>query len=190
MDESTSRRFWAKVWKTEGCWFWTASVDRNGYGQFRLGTRTVKAHRAAYEELIGAMPEGLEPDHLCRQRRCVNPAHIEMVSHRENILRGLAPSAVHARKKCCPKGHAYDEANTRITPDGKRICRTCHKARQVARNSGLGQGYNHAIKTHCPQGHPYNPENTYVLPSRPNARYCRACQRERVARRPPAPRTY
>lgn len=185
--KSTEERFWAKVWKTEGCWFWTASVDHNGYGQFRHGTRTVKAHRYAYETLVGPIPKGLEPDHKCRRHRCVNPADMELVTHRVNVLRGTAPSAIHARKTHCPNGHAYDEANTYRYPDGGRRCRTCQRA---AQNRGLGQGHNNAIKTHCPQGHEYTPENTYVLPTRPNARYCRACQRirvkERATRKPPA----
>jgi len=185
-ESSDSKRFWRKVWKTEGCWFWTASVDSHGYGQFRVGTRTIKAHRFAYEELIGPIPDGLEPDHLCRQHRCVNPTHLEMVTHRENILRGMAPSALHARKTKCPKGHPYDEANTRIDGRGSRQCRACKKARTVSLSKNVGQGHNNAVKTACPQGHPYSPENTYVLPSRPNARYCRACQKERTARRPPA----
>src|SRR6266496_2265386 len=88
-------RFWAKVDRSGGsraCWLWTGKTGRDGYGRIGLGGRgalvRVRAHRFAYELLIGPIPDGLQIDHLCRVRHCVNPAHLEPVTQRENILRG------------------------------------------------------------------------------------------------------
>jgi hypothetical protein len=89
-------RFWAKVEKTDGCWFWRARIIATGYGSFSLDGRKVMAHRFAYELLVGPIPEDLELDHLCRVRHCVNPAHLEPVTHRENILRGMRAAAQQA----------------------------------------------------------------------------------------------
>lgn len=93
-------RFWAKVDRTTGdaCWPWTARLDRDGYGTLKMPTgRSIRAHRFAYELLVGPIPEGLVIDHLCRNRRCVNPAHLEPVTAEENWRRGDAPSAISAR---------------------------------------------------------------------------------------------
>lgn len=122
-------RFWAKV-ENAGCWLWTGSRSGHGYGQFWVDGRTVPAHRVAYEALVGPIPDDLEPDHLCPNRNCVNPSHIALVSHRANTLRGQAPTALNARKTHCPRGHAYDEANTywqRHDGGIHRRCLTCHR---------------------------------------------------------------
>lgn len=95
-------RFWAKVDKTDSCWLWTASVNQLGYGRFRVDNTTrVTAHRYAYETLVGPIPDGQELDHLCRVRSCVNPAHLEPVSHRENVLRGTSSWAAHYHGRDC-----------------------------------------------------------------------------------------
>lgn len=107
-----------------GCVEWTAGLFRNGYGQVRDGKRKRLAHRVVYEMLVGDIPEGLELDHLCRNRACVSPAHLEPVTKRENILRSECPSAVHARKTHCPSGHEYTQENTRMYR-GSRHCRAC-----------------------------------------------------------------
>lgn len=127
-------RFWSKVNFTDACWLWTAQTSA-GYGGFRLGAgddgkrRRVLTHRWAYEFCVGPIPEGLTIDHLCRVRRCVNPEHLEAVTMRENILRGVGPSAQNARKEGCPAGHPYDEDNTRWERE-KRHCRACHRSWQ------------------------------------------------------------
>jgi len=126
-------RFWAKVDKTETCWLWMGGRN-NGYGYFRLGGTggpRAYAHRFAYEQLIGPVPDGLQLDHLCRVRHCVNPAHLEPVTSRENCLRGESLQAANAQKTHCPKGHLYDAANTWITAEGWRACRTCQNARNL-----------------------------------------------------------
>lgn len=102
MGERTfSDRFWSKVDKSGTCWLWTASIRATGYGQFRVGKRTRDAHRVAWELTNGSVPDGLQLDHLCRNRACVRPDHLEPVTQRENILRGTAPTAVNAVKTHC-----------------------------------------------------------------------------------------
>ncbi len=120
-----------------GCWLWTASVYPSGYGQIVLPQQQHKhAHRLSYEYFVGPIPEGLDLDHLCRVRSCVNPKHLEPVSRSENIRRGLAPGMGAARnlaKTHCPHGHEYTEKNTYIgkNPSGKpnRNCRECSRIR-------------------------------------------------------------
>lgn len=129
-------RFWPKVVEhPDGCWVWTASVSK-GYGSFRGDTgTTVQAHRFAYRILVGDIPAGLEIDHLCRNRLCVNPWHMEPVPHRVNVLRGLAPTAANAHKTRCNNGHnlSGDNVYRRVTLR-KRECRTCRAgARRVER---------------------------------------------------------
>lgn len=139
---SVEERFWAKVnkngplWKGTPCWVWIASRNENGYGYFGPGMhhspRLVRVHRYAYELLVGPIPEGLTIDHLCRNRPCVNPAHMETVTNKENILRGLSTGAHNARKTHCPQGHPYDLFNTYLRRDKGRTgrnCRACDNAR-------------------------------------------------------------
>ena len=101
-----------------------------GYGQFWDGTRLVRAHRFAYEQIVGPIPDGLQLDHLCRVRSCVNPAHLEPVTCQVNLLRGTGASARNAIKTHCPQGHAYGDFNTYIRPEGWRRCRECHRAEE------------------------------------------------------------
>lgn len=117
-----------------GCWLWRGRITNAGYGQIgiREGGRQVtrSAHRISYETFIGPIPEGLVIDHLCRERRCVNPAHMEPVTQRENVMRSpIGPAALNARKTHCPQGHAYDEINTYWQSNGGRLCRTCQRER-------------------------------------------------------------
>lgn len=132
-------RWEAKVQKSDECWLWTGWVTPNGYGQIREGSRNARvlyAHRVAYELFMGPVPEGLQLDHLCRVRHCVNPFHLEAVTTRENTLRGTGPAAKCARVTHCPQGHPYDEENTHVDRRGKRVCRACqplHRKRRKAR---------------------------------------------------------
>lgn len=109
------------------CWLWLGSKTKpNGHGKFWLSdTRTyTTAHRVAYELLVSEIPTGLQLDHLCRVRHCVNPAHVEPVTPRINTLRGESFAASNAQKTHCPHGHPYDAKNTRIH-GGRRYCRAC-----------------------------------------------------------------
>lgn len=118
--------------KESGCWEWTGSRNTKGYGYFsRLG-HNILAHRAVYELLASPIPNGLEIDHQCRNPPCVNPAHLEPVTHRENIVRGINPAATHARQTHCVHGHEFNTQNTYIDPRGKRQCRACLNAATAA----------------------------------------------------------
>lgn len=131
-------RFWSKVERTESCWLWTAGQDGKGYGQFHRGfpLRTViRAHRYAFLMSGKTIPEGLELDHLCRNRRCVNPDHLEAVTIATNNLRGESIQAVNARKTHCLRGHPFTEANTRINKAGARVCIVCSKSRRTRERS-------------------------------------------------------
>jgi len=125
-----------RIEKTAGCWEWTGHINRWGYGLITLprsthgayvnGTpKSIGVHRAAYQVFVGPVPEGMQLDHLCRNRACCNPDHLEPVTLVENLARGESPSAINARKTECVKGHPFDEANTHINPQGHRVCRIC-----------------------------------------------------------------
>lgn len=124
---SAIERFLTKTNRTESCWLWEGGKTKGGYGTFKFQRRTVMAHRFAYESFVGTIPEGLHLDHLCRVRHCVNPAHLEPVANRENVLRGDTIPARNAVKTHCPQGHEYSEVNTYIHPDGRRTCRMCQQ---------------------------------------------------------------
>lgn len=124
-DPSPVVRFWARVNKTETCWLWTGPIDAAGYG--RMGRKSRLAHRVAYEWLIGAVPDEMELDHLCRVRNCVNVSHLEPVTHRENVLRGNSPFAQKSRQTHCIHGHLLSEDNIyreATRPNGRK-CRAC-----------------------------------------------------------------
>lgn len=129
-------KFWERVPVGPGCWEWAGSVSATGYGKFYVdGPRL--AHRVAYELTRGPIPDGLQIDHLCRNRRCVNPAHLEAVTQRVNILRGEGPCAKHARKTQCINGHDLSPENLyfyrQANGDHTRVCRTCVRIRNHRR---------------------------------------------------------
>lgn len=138
-------RFWPKVNKNGPvpesrpdlgpCWLWLARLNNKGYGEFSFDGRPQCAHRISFRLVVGAIPDGLELDHLCRIPACVNPAHLEPVTHQENIRRGL-PAQLSA---ACPKGHALVEPNLYVSRRGARTCRQCAMRRaqeQRVRNRG------------------------------------------------------
>lgn len=127
-------RFWEKVDKREDavCWDWTGALKANGYGQMLIHRDgrycKVHVHRFAYELLVGPIPEGLDLDHLCRNRKCVNPAHLEPVTRRENILRGQHRNILSHHANTCKHGHSLLDAY--VGKNGNRTCRTCMCAHQ------------------------------------------------------------
>lgn len=121
-------RFWRKVNKTSTCWLWLGTTW-DGYGKFRRNGHTQFVHRAVYETMVGPIPSGLQIDHLCRVRNCVNPSHLEVVTQLTNIRRGTNSNR---SKTHCPKGHPYSKENTYIprTRPNNRMCFSCKRKRE------------------------------------------------------------
>ena len=121
-------RFWATVTPgSDGCLIWTGARNPKGYGTFRTEEGTASAHRWAYTFRYGSIPDGMEIDHLCFIRACVNPDHMEPVTHAENVRRGRH-NQNHGKDKCI-HGHRFDEQNTSLDTLGKRVCRVCARRR-------------------------------------------------------------
>ena len=123
------QKFWSNINKTETCWLWIGRTkDRNStYGAMSVKGREYPAHRLSYLVLKGDIPKGFVIDHLCRVPACVNPDHLEVVTIRENNLRGIAPSSDNARKTHCQHGHPLFGENLYIEPRGFRNCRECKR---------------------------------------------------------------
>lgn len=128
-------RFLSKVDKTDSCWLWNGRTTPSGYGNFRVGGRQVPAHRWAYENFVGPIPSGLQIDHLCRVRNCVNPAHMEPVTSAENTRRGMAPNHVRHRNRLLGIGSCANHEYS----DRRKKCLTCQreyeKRKRIARNA-------------------------------------------------------
>lgn len=123
-ERAQQARFWMRVTK-DYCWLWTGETATNGYGRANIDGRNQPAHRVAYEWLVGPVPDGLELDHLCAVRNCVNPVHLEPVTHQVNVARAAA------KKRFCPRGHSLSGEN--LVPSalrrGKRDCLACSRER-------------------------------------------------------------
>ena len=147
-------RVWNRVCLGYGgeCWVWLGAMAQHGYGLYNHRY----AHIVLWEIHNGPVPDGLELDHLCRNRRCVNPRHLEPVTHRENILRGASPKAVTWRTGICGRGHEPDWIHNKRT--GKRCCRECTQlanrafyARHGERRRAASLAYYYAKKgRRCP----------------------------------------
>jgi hypothetical protein len=118
-----------------GCWAWTASTVPAGYGKIKVEGKWLLAHRVSWEFLYGKIPAGLQIDHLCRNPSCVNPAHMEVVTGRENVLRGSGPTAINHRKTLCMRGHPLSGDNLRQSKNGGRACMACDSARHRAKKN-------------------------------------------------------
>ena len=132
IEERLIAGFWRRVDMSneQGCWLWTGASQASGYGHTYIGggrrhARYAMAHRVAYEYWFGSIPDGKQIDHLCRNRACVRPSHLEVVTPRQNILRSPLGAGERARRTHCPKGHPYDDSNTYRSPRNQRSCRTC-----------------------------------------------------------------
>ena len=119
----TIAEMWGRVVRKDGCWQWDGGHDGRGYGEVRIGQRSFKVHRLTYTAFKGPIPEGLDIDHLCRNKGCCNPVHLEAVTRSENTLRGLGPKR-NKDKTHCSKGHPFDADNTYVDKKGHRYCRT------------------------------------------------------------------
>lgn len=157
-----------------GCWEWQAALTKNGYGVARHPVWGSRAHRVSYFLYKGPIPDGLHIDHLCRNRKCVNPDHLEVVTITENNRRAKG-WAYQKAKTHCPRGHLYDDANT-FFRHGWRMCRACKRqsdSRKYKRpgKKGVPPG------THCKRGHPFSGENLRINKAT-GQRICRTCHRE------------
>lgn len=122
---------------SSGCWIWHGAITRDGYGYISFDGKRSNAHRVIYLLLCGRIPKDLTCDHLCRNRACVRPDHVELVTAGENVLRGEGPSARNLRKRACQNGHAFTAANTYTyrsrTNSTMRMCRACDRQRHYER---------------------------------------------------------
>jgi len=135
MNETTLlNRILSRIDASGDCWIWTG-WNWDGYGVIQINNKQTMAHRALYERLAGHIPDGFTLDHLCRNKLCVNPDHLEPVTLRENILRGYGPLAQHARQTHCVHGHEFTAENTQIRRGGYRACKACAKATHRERNN-------------------------------------------------------
>lgn len=117
-----------------GCWNWTGQKSPKGYAVTHFkGISTTRAHRVFYMLLVGEVPKGFELDHLCRNRSCVNPDHLEVVTTKVNVLRGIGPTAINARKTHCIRGHPLSGDNLYTRRSGKRQCRICIRQQRKPR---------------------------------------------------------
>lgn len=159
---------------SSGCWLWLGAISKKGYATLNTGGgRTPLVHKFLYEQKFGCVPAGLELDHLCRVRCCVNPFHLEPVTHAENMRRGSQATATH-----CKRGHEFSPENTRIGINGQRFCRECLRknAREAAQNQ---QEIHRHSKLFCKRGHRLFGDNLYLETTERGKikRRCRECNR-------------
>lgn len=168
------------VMETE-CVEWQGSVATNGYGRFKLMGRHHQAHRLSYELLVGPIPPGLVIDHLCKNKRCINPEHLEAVTNVENLMRGEGIQARNKRKTHCNHGHPLSGDNLHISATtGERICKACRRVSQRKSDARRRRQHREANplppKVACRNGHPHTEEGLYVAPN--GTRTCKLCRRE------------
>ena len=168
------------------CWPWVASLSKGGYGNYAIYSegerKNTTAHRISYLLFVGVIPDGHHIDHLCRNRSCTNPKHLEAVTQKENILRGVGVTARNAQKTHCINGHEFSLDNTIISNVG-RSCRECARSLvdkyQKELKEKVQNGYEpKPTKTHCKYGHLLSGENLFISPTKGTVQ-CRICNQER-----------
>lgn len=164
--------------RLSGCWEWNGATNNRGYGVSSRGGRAVLAHRLAYETWVGPIPKGMVVNHLCENKCCVNPKHLEVTTNIDNLH--------YSQKDCCVRGHELSGSNIKYVRGKGRTCLKCVKERNAEhhRRTYVPTGTKRGPKPKavCPQGHKMTPENTYVKP-RTGHRECRECNRVRAAKK-------
>ena len=127
-------RLWPRVTKTETCWLWHRA-EPHGYGKISVNGRHEYVHRVVYEMLRGPIPEGMQIDHLCRNKLCCNPDHLEPVTRKENLARGIDANAAKRNQSHCKNGHEWAPPNLRVASNGRRFCKPCADARRRAKRA-------------------------------------------------------
>ena len=138
-SRTMQERFDNYVKKTDTCWEWTGSISPEGYGRTNINKKPMYTHRVFYEMLVGPIPPGMTIDHLCRNRKCLNPAHLEVVTQKVNSLRGFSPPSANAKKTHCSRDHALTGDNLYARPRGKRMCKTCNEYCRLMRLGRTGE---------------------------------------------------
>lgn len=168
----TKEQFMARVQvEPLGCWLWRGLIIRQGYGVVPSGRKSgtkPMAHRISYEMHVGPIPTGLMIDHLCRNRACVNPAHLEPVTNATNVLRGYSPAAKNARKTHCLRGHELSGSNL-YQHGHRRHCKACRAITQKSFVTGCGKRISYL---YCKYGHPLFGANLFIASGK---RGCREC---------------
>ena len=170
ISKRSQERFFALVSKTDGgCWLWQGKLTKYGYARIYVDGHMIFAHRVSYVISNGNIADGKCLDHLCRNRSCVNPNHLQAVSIGENVLRGQGLSVQNLLKKYCPRGHELAGTNL-IRSKSCRTCRICRNKLAIDRKRER-----QARMTHCKNGHPKTPENAGSV----NGFWCcRICRQE------------
>lgn len=130
-SEQVAKKFWASVDKSANCWNWIGWLDSHGYGTLHFGYKHHRAHRISFEIHGGTLDQSMVLDHLCRNRKCVNPDHLEQVTNVENVMRGVSGPAINATKTHCKEGHELLGSNLYVDTsckNPKRKCKTCMRA--------------------------------------------------------------
>lgn len=159
MPRPLEAKIWNYVRQTATCWLWTASTNK-GYALLKDGRKNIAIHRWMYEHFVGPIPDGLDLDHLCRVRHCVNPAHLEAVTRGVNVLRGATVAAENGYKTHCIRGHEFTPENTWINTD-QFVHRSCKQCQADRAGNRVASG----VCRRCP--------NTVDLER--SARYCTQC---------------
>lgn len=164
------------------CWGWLKSFHRQGYGQVGHANKTLRSHRVSYTLYVSPIPEGLYICHHCDNRWCVNPHHLFVGTHTDNMRDMVNKNRDRYRNKThCPEGHLLQGDNLYLSPkSGHRSCRECRRKRgqELMERHKLGIVPKWRGPNHCPHGHDYTPENTHITVK--GGRECRKCRRDRA----------